>query len=140
MPNGEPSMEITDPHAPEVPERAGFWIRFLAAFLDAIPLSIIAAIARDAEVQWLAVVVAFGYFTACEGSEAGRTPGKALVKIRVVDKRTRGSLGYGRAFVRHAGRWVSAVALIIGYLWMLWDKEKQTWHDKLSDSLVVRER
>ena len=26
---------------------------------------------------------------------------------------------------------VSAVVLLLGYLWMLWDPEKQTWHDKV---------
>jgi uncharacterized RDD family membrane protein YckC len=27
---------------------------------------------------------------------------------------------------------------VLGYLWMLWDKEKQTWHDKIIGSIVVR--
>ncbi len=27
--------------------------------------------------------------------------------------------------------------LLLGYLWMLWDPEKQTWHDKLATTVVV---
>jgi len=30
--------------------------------------------------------------------------------------------------------------LLIGYLWMLWDDEKQTWHDKVVGSVVVPAR
>jgi uncharacterized RDD family membrane protein YckC len=26
---------------------------------------------------------------------------------------------------------------LLGYLWMLWDKERQTWHDKFANSVVV---
>ncbi|MFM8387932.1 MAG: RDD family protein, partial [Actinomycetota bacterium] len=25
---------------------------------------------------------------------------------------------------------------LLGYLWMLWDSEKQTWHDKMVSSVV----
>jgi uncharacterized RDD family membrane protein YckC len=32
---------------------------------------------------------------------------------------------------------VSAIALLIGYLWMLWDSEKQTWQDKVARTYVV---
>ena len=35
------------------------------------------------------------------------------------------------------GRLVSAIVFYIGYLWMLWDKEKQCWHDKFAGDLVV---
>jgi uncharacterized RDD family membrane protein YckC len=26
---------------------------------------------------------------------------------------------------------------LLGYLWMLWDSEKQTWHDKAANAVVV---
>ena len=26
----------------------------------------------------------------------------------------------------------------LGYLWMLWDKDQRTWHDRYSDSVVVK--
>ena len=31
----------------------------------------------------------------------------------------------------------SASFFLLGYLWMLWDKEKQTWQDKFAGSVVV---
>ena len=29
------------------------------------------------------------------------------------------------------------IPLFLGYFWMLWDREKQTWHDKMAGSVVV---
>jgi len=26
----------------------------------------------------------------------------------------------------------------LGFLWMLWDKDRQTWHDKAAGSFVIR--
>ncbi len=38
-------------------------------------------------------------------------------------------------FVTAIGSWL---ACGLGFLWMLWDKERRTWHDMYSDSMVVR--
>jgi uncharacterized RDD family membrane protein YckC len=38
---------------------------------------------------------------------------------------------------RYFGRILSGIACFLGYLWMLWDPEKQTWHDKLTNTVVV---
>ncbi|MDQ6820397.1 MAG: RDD family protein [Actinomycetota bacterium] len=47
------------------------------------------------------------------------------------------TIGYGRVAGRYIASILSALCILIGYLWMLWDTEKQTWHDKLSNSVVV---
>ena len=57
--------------------------------------------------------------------------------IRVIDFRGGGPIGYPRALIRWVGRIVSTVVILLGYFWMLWDKEKQTWHDKFATSVVV---
>jgi uncharacterized RDD family membrane protein YckC len=33
---------------------------------------------------------------------------------------------------------VSTIVLLLGFFWMIWDKRKQTWHDKAVSSLPVR--
>jgi uncharacterized RDD family membrane protein YckC len=33
---------------------------------------------------------------------------------------------------------ISAIVLCLGYLWMLWDGEQQTWHDKIAGTHVER--
>jgi uncharacterized RDD family membrane protein YckC len=121
--------------------RAGFWIRFAAWLLDALLLLLAAIVtasvsdlATASTLWWYGGIV---YFTLLEGRSRGQTLGKRVCGIRVVDKRTGGRIGFGRAFIRALGRWLSLFALTLGYLWMLWDRERQTWHDKLARDVVV---
>jgi uncharacterized RDD family membrane protein YckC len=32
----------------------------------------------------------------------------------------------------------SIIVLFLGFLWMIWDQEKQTWHDKIAGTIVIR--
>jgi uncharacterized RDD family membrane protein YckC len=123
--------------------RAGFWQRFAAAFIDGlllgIPLGVIEAIigtnrAIDSAIGVVAGIVYFGFF---EGSTSGQTVGKRAIGIRVIDFNTGGPIGFGRAVIRFFGRYISLIACLLGYFWMLWDKERQTWHDKLASDVVV---
>jgi uncharacterized RDD family membrane protein YckC len=122
--------------------RASFGRRLVAAIIDGILLGVVGAIFYAINntlgyiVQLLLTIV---YLTYLEGSPSGQTVGKKAMGIRVIDFRTGGSIGYGRAFIRWIGRYVSAIACLLGYFWMLWDKEKQTWHDKFANDVVVPE-
>jgi uncharacterized RDD family membrane protein YckC len=120
--------------------RAGFWRRFAAAFLDGIivgvPAGILEAVLRGPGYV-LALVLALAYFGYLEGSASGQTVGKRGMGIRVYDLRGRGPIGFWRAIGRYFARIVSAVPLFLGYVWMLWDGERQTWHDKLVGTVVV---
>jgi uncharacterized RDD family membrane protein YckC len=121
--------------------RAGFWIRFGASFLDglilAVPYAVLVVIFGLETGRALSLLVSAAYFTTLEGSPTGRTLGKKLFRIRVIDMRVGGPIGPGRAFIRWIGRLVSLIVFGLGYLWMLWDKEKQTWHDKMANAVVV---
>lgn len=120
--------------------RAGFWRRFVGALIDGILLGIPAYIIEPhnqggrSGIQLLFGIV---YFTLLIGSSRGQTLGQMVMGIRVIDFNTGGPIGYGRAFIRWLVSIVSAIALLIGYLWMLWDKEKQCWHDKAANDVVV---
>jgi uncharacterized RDD family membrane protein YckC len=120
--------------------RAGFWQRFAAAFLDGILLGVVGLIlgaALKGAGSALSLVVGIAYFTLLEGGPTGQTVGKKALGIRVVSFETGGPIGYGRGFIRWIGRYVSAIVLLLGYFWMLWDKEKQCWHDKFASDVVV---
>ena len=121
--------------------RAGFGQRFLAALIDGVLLGILGFVLREATSQAagsaIALAVGIAYFGYLEGSASGQTLGKKWIGIRVIDFNTGGPIGPGRAVIRYFGRWVSAIACLLGYLWMLWDKEKQTWHDKFANDVVV---
>jgi uncharacterized RDD family membrane protein YckC len=85
----------------------------------------------------LSFVIAAIYFTAMIGSDRGQTVGQMALGIRVIDFNTGGPIGYGRAFIRWLVSYISLVVIFLGYLWMLWDKEKQCWHDKAANDVVV---
>src|SRR5688500_7034650 len=121
--------------------RASFGRRLVAAIVDgvirAIPYLILWAIVGQELAYALSLVIDIAYFTYLEGGPTGQTFGKKALDIRVIDFATGGPIGYGRGFIRWLGRLLSAVACLIGYLWLLWDKEKQAWHDKLANAVVV---
>jgi uncharacterized RDD family membrane protein YckC len=120
--------------------RAGWWRRFAAALIDGIIVVIPGTIlgrtlGTGGSLLALALYVCYyGYF---EGSASGQTVGKRGMGIRVYDLRGRGPIGFGRGVGRYFARILSAIPLFLGYFWMLWDGEKQTWHDKLVSTVVV---
>lgn len=77
----------------------------------------------------------------------GATPGKAAVQIKVVDEISGGTIGLGRAFVRHL---IILGPLLLPYLGLvvcfvvllspLFDSSgrSQGWHDKIAKDLVVK--
>jgi uncharacterized RDD family membrane protein YckC len=123
--------------------RAGFWRRFAAYLLDIILVSIVEiiviAILRHAIglAYVINIIFVWGYFTLLEGGPTGQTLGKKALGIRVFDFHSGGPIGYGRGFLRQIVRIISAAVIFLGYFWMLWDREKQCWHDKAATDVVV---
>jgi uncharacterized RDD family membrane protein YckC len=120
--------------------RAGFWRRFAASILDGLVVTAVSLPFAFIDVTLYYVVNLLGqavYCTLMEGGSKGQTVGKMALGIRVIDLARGGPIGYGRGFIRWIGRFVSSVVFFLGYFWMLWDKEKQTWHDKMARAVVV---
>jgi uncharacterized RDD family membrane protein YckC len=82
------------------------------------------------------VVAAILYYGLLEG-RTGQTIGKRALGISVLDTRTGAPIGAGRAIGRYFAKILSAIPCLLGYFWMLWDPNKQTWHDKIVSSYVV---
>jgi uncharacterized RDD family membrane protein YckC len=133
----EPATAGTGPSGP----RAGWWSRVGAYLLDnillAVPYVILLLLFDDALAYALYLAVSVAYFAYFEGGETGQTLGKRALGIRVIDFSSGGPIGYGRGVIRYIGKVLSSLALGIGFLWMLWDREKQTWEDKLATTVVV---
>ena len=135
-------METTSTHSAVIVDaRAGFWRRFAGAFIDGIVVGIASGILRGVlgtgAGAGLGLLVGAVYFTAFIGAERGQTLGQMALGIRVVGLDNGGSIGYGRALLRWFVSLISAAVILLGYLWMLWDKEKQCWHDKAANDVVV---
>lgn len=83
------------------------------------------------------IITAFLYLKALGTS--GQTWGRKMAGVKVVSKETGGSIGFGRALGRTLfANVISQQICLLGYLWMLWDKDKQTWHDKVVGRIVVK--
>lgn len=120
--------------------RASFGLRFVAAVIDGIAMfvvSYILGLLLGTLGSLLALVAGVGYYAYFEGSPSGQTPGKRAMNIRVIDYLNGGPIDPGRALIRYLARILSSIPCGLGYFWMLWDPQKQTWHDKLSNTVVV---
>jgi uncharacterized RDD family membrane protein YckC len=68
----------------------------------------------------------------------GQSIGSRATGVRVIDSATGRPIGVGRSFGRFlAALFISRWCCNLGFLWMLWDDRKQTWHDKLATAIVV---
>lgn len=120
--------------------RAGFWRRFVGAVIDGIIVGIPSYIIEPHNAggrSGIELLIGLVYATLLIGSSRGQTIGQMAMGIRVIDFNTGGPIGYGRAFVRWLVSIVSALVILLGYFWMLWDKENQCWHDKAANDVVV---
>jgi uncharacterized RDD family membrane protein YckC len=80
----------------------------------------------------------FGYMIAFDGGPRGATPGKRILRMRVIDVDTGGPIGYPRAALRRLVYLLGGLALYVGWFWLLFDRRHQALHDKAARSLVVR--
>ena len=66
------------------------------------------------------------------------TPGKMVLKLRIVDARTGGKPSVGQLVGRYLAYYISIIPLMLGIIWVGIDKRKQGWHDKLAGTLVIK--
>ncbi|HST00174.1 MAG TPA: RDD family protein [Usitatibacter sp.] len=82
------------------------------------------------------IVIAIGaYFATC-WARSGQTLPMKTWRIRVV--RSDGArVGAWRALHRYVLAWLSLAALGAGFIWALFDREKQFLHDRLAGTAIV---
>jgi uncharacterized RDD family membrane protein YckC len=144
-------------------EKAGFFSRLVAYLIDGFLVAIVAGILSwlilmlvggatidqnssfigiftgSYLIIWLVTLVLvflyFGYFWSASGSSLGMR----VVNIKVI-RRTEGeAIDFVRAGLRGTfGYWVSGFIFGLGFWWALFDAQKETWHDKIFDTWVVK--
>lgn len=134
-------------------EYAGFWIRVGASLIDTILMLIIIA-------PILTVIYGSGYWLGESSitsfwdilfnyilpavvvilfwSYKSATPGKMMFKLAIVDANSGEKPSTGQLIVRYLSYYISAIPLLLGLFWVAIDKKKQGWHDKLANTLVIR--
>ncbi len=146
-----PESELALDHH-EAPEYVGFWLRFVAFFIDNLLVGVVLVIfgfsyvgmnAFNSEQQqpglWLLVqfvlpIVFFILFWVYRNA----TPGKMMLSTEIVDANTGKAPSKGQYVVRYIGYYISSIVLGLGFIWIAFDSKKQGWHDKMAGTVVVR--
>jgi uncharacterized RDD family membrane protein YckC len=140
----------------------GFWIRFVAAIIDAIivqavvlPVIIMVSfligvaglVFRTAgsglNLTALTVAGALGLFAswlyeaAMESSSKQATLGKMVLGMKVTDLQGN-RISFARATARHFCKYISAMIMFIGYIMAGFTERKQALHDMIAGTLVRR--
>jgi len=136
---------------------AGWGSRVGASLLDSlialipIPVAVIAAIAISGSMEQLSsagrTVMAIGYLAyfalviwnrIIRQGRTGQSIGKKIVGLKVVAASTGQPLGVGKCLGREVCGIILGNLCFLDLLWPLWDKQHQTWHDKVVSSIVVK--
>jgi uncharacterized RDD family membrane protein YckC len=132
---------------------AGFWIRVIASIIDTILLVIVLLVIAFAlysaglitdnpddlgivgiflnYVIPLILVLIFWHFKSA-------TPGKIITHLSIVDAETGGKPSFGQFVIRYIAYYISAIPLLLGFIWVGFDKRKQGWHDKIAKTVVIK--
>ena len=118
-------------------------IGFFASLVIGFVLALVLGDGAQTIVMFISSFTGFAigifYYVFFIGSR-GQTLGKMALGIKVIKLgAVDGHVGYTSAFLREIiGKTISALVFGLGYLWMLWDPQKQTWHDKISHTIVIK--
>jgi uncharacterized RDD family membrane protein YckC len=128
-------------------EKASFGIRFLGHICDNIMMVVVtfpfvilsSAVSGTASTasQAAQFLVSFAFLAHWIGTQGG-SPLRRKLGVYILDEKDGSYIGTQRAAVRIIMSWVSGLVLLLGYLSMLWNPQRQTWHDRVAKSVVVR--
>ena len=86
----------------------------------------------------IALTAIWLYFAALESSSVQSTLSGRILGLRVTDLDGE-PISFNRATVRHFAMYLSAVTpFAVGYLMAFWTKRRQTLHDYVSSTIVVK--
>ncbi|MFD3440632.1 RDD family protein [Streptomyces sp. NPDC058685] len=86
----------------------------------------------------LVYAIGMGFFQLFKEGKTGQTIGKKVLGISLLREADGSTLGFGMAFVRKLAHFLDSIACYIGWLWPLWDAKKQTFADKVCNTVVVK--
>lgn len=115
--------------------------------LDSIPLQIysmsqqeLMTLMRQGLPGFLLEMSIVSVIVICFWVKWGGTPGKSLLKMKIVDAKTYEKPGVTQSIIRYLGYFVSFLPFLLGFVWIYYDKRKQGFHDKLARTVVIIDR
>lgn len=136
---------LAPPAAPASPDglpRAGFWIRTLALLIDIVLIGFIWAIIVHVVAigpcpnAFNAVLLILAAYGAVLWKLRGATVGGIVCNLQVVRLDGR-PIDWATAIVRALGCFLSLIVVGLGFIWVSFDPERQSWHDKIAGTTVV---
>ena len=136
---------------PGGPQLAGWGSRVGASLLDGLIVSVVYYVplllgvlsGSDAAAALLAAVgllggLAFSIWNYVRQGRTGQTIGKGVTGIKVLREQDGQVLGAGLSIGRAFTHILDAIPCYLGFLWPLWDAKKQTFADKILNTVVVK--
>ncbi len=114
--------------------RAGFWVRMAALLIDLILVGIAVHFMNDIDNVLLILLATYG---AVMWKLKGTTIGGIVLGLKVVRLDGR-PLDWTTSIVRALSCFLSLAVVGLGFIWILFDDERQAWHDKIAGTVVVR--
>lgn len=90
-----------------------------------------------ATLGYIAVFAAVLYYHGWQQGDTGQSPGKRVMGIKLVRKDDGHVVGGGMGIARMFIHIIDGIICYLGWLWPLWDSERQTWTDKIMNTHVV---
>ena len=144
-PGAYPPMGYAPPAYLAYPRYAGFWIRFVAIFIDVVIWSLALLVAGISIVVLVGIVlfplVLFGYWPFLWWKR-GATFGQSALGLRVVRAIDGGPIDGGMAAIRAIVFWVEIIFSgwligLLGFVWAAFEPRKRAWHDMAAGTVVV---
>jgi len=112
--------------------RAGFWIRVAASFIDVVLVAMASAFIHIGPGFMLLFV---GYIIVMWATK-GTTVGGIICGLKVVRLDDR-PIDWSIAIIRALGGFLSLVVAGLGFMWVAFDDDRQSWHDKIAGTTIV---
>jgi uncharacterized RDD family membrane protein YckC len=129
--------------SPALQQRAGFWLRLVATLIDAalmITLCVMLSGFFRHGHSPKGVLLFFVLWTAYHLAMwvwRGATIGGIVLGLQLVQSDGR-PVTLPVAIVRFLAGFLSAAVLLIGFFWAGWSSQKQSWHDKIAGTYVLK--
>ena len=121
---------VTLPHA-------GFWRRLAAALLDGVMVGIVFGfLHRILDHFGGAFPLWYALYCVIMWATKGTTIGGIICGLKVVRLDDR-PLDWSVAIVRGLSAFLSLAVAGLGFIWVVFDNEKQSWHDKIAGTTIV---
>ena len=120
---------------------AGFLERFVAVFIDGLILlipNLVFVYAIGGPIGYLLEILLGAGYVIYFWTSSGSTPGKSVMGLKVVSADGGGIISPATAVLRYVGTLISGIALLLGYLWVIWDPKHEAWHDKMAATKVIK--